>query len=103
MSVIYERQHSPHGKIIIHDDCLPRNAREQQTRQREVRRAVVRALDGMIARNGMEGTREMLEASPYNPANWTAEEVARYRAAQQARLAWWDAVIDQDTKEGQRK
>ena len=39
----------------------------------------------------------MLAESPHNPANWTAEEIARYEEVQRARLAWWDAMIDQDT------
>ena len=103
MSIIYERQHSPHGRIIIHDDCLPRTAMEHQARQREVQRAVVQALDGMIARHGVDGAREMLEASQYNPANWTAEELARHEEAQRARLAWWDALITHDTKEAQNQ
>lgn len=98
MGVIYERQHSTKGgRIIIHDDCLPRTESQRQARQREVQRAVIRALEGMVARHGPEDAARMLAESPHNPANWTAEEIARYEEVQRARLAWWDAMIDQNT------
>lgn len=98
MSVIYERAHNQHGRIIIHDDCLPHSAQELHSRKLEMKRAVMQALSGMVARNGVDRAKEMIEASPYNPDNWTADDVARYEEAQLARLAWWDSLIDQDIR-----
>lgn len=88
MSIIYERQHSPHGRIIIHDDCLPRSAQQQQERQRDVQRAVLHALDSMVARHGAEAALQMLISSPHNPDNWTAEELMRHEDVQRAKEDW---------------
>lgn len=99
MAVIYERWHSPYGCVRIHDDCLPRTEAERQARRREMQQTVQRVLGTMIDQHGAEGAEQLLKDSPYNPDNWTAEELARYEEVQRIRTAWWDWRIAQDIQD----
>ena len=93
MGVIYQRAHGRcGGMVIFRDDCLPRSAQQQRERQHDVQQAVLRALDGMVARHGAEAALQMLISSPYNPDTWTAEELERHEEVQRTKAEWQKGV-----------
>ena len=76
--VIYERQHSPHGRVRIHDDCIARSPEQRAAIQLEQHRAVVRALDVLVEQLGEDAVRSLLErASVDTPLRAEVQQIKK--------------------------
>lgn len=76
--VIYERRHSPHGCVRIHDDCIARTEADRASVLLEQQHAAYSALEVLIDQLGVEGVKQLLaRACPDSPLR---EEVQRIRA-----------------------